>query len=157
MYSLHVLHNFVTNRRNYVTHYKFIICIIHGKMKKRIAILLTIILLISSSGFTLNKHYCNGELVNIFFLPHIGDCCDSSMPMDDDSCEDEFLGFLVDESLELVPTKNDLTTIVQWAHLAEPYELISNSGISPKPQKLALFSPPLSNIKIYLRVESFLN
>lgn len=135
----------------------FIICNLHEKMKRKISILLSFILLISSSGFTLNKHYCNGELVNIFLLPHFGKCCDSNMPMDDDSCEDEFVGFFSDGPIELIAPKIVLKHSVQWMHLPKNILLIVDHCLDLKTRKVAFVPPPVNNIKIYLRVEAFLN
>ncbi len=126
-------------------------------MKRRISILLSLMLLVASSGFTVSKHYCNGKLVNVFLLPHLGECCDSSMPMDDQSCDNEFIGFYLEEPLELITAKIVRISPILLAQVPEPLLEIVNNSINVNPRRLALTSSPVDNIKIYLRVEAFLN
>jgi hypothetical protein len=126
-------------------------------MKRKIAILLLLIMLVSTSGFTLDRHYCNGKLVNIFLLTHFGDCCDSSMPMGENSCADHAISYCTVGQVEFIPATIHIVKIVI------PLDGISTASFyrfnHAKNDNLIVLNSPYSkdNIKIYLRNESFLN
>ena len=126
-------------------------------MKKKLSILLLLIMLLPNIGLTLDKHYCNGKLVNIFILFHSSDGCDGSMPMDDDSCEDEYIGFTLESPFNRSTVNNDLVPLVHIAELHETLLPIKTKSRVEKTLAIAFTFPPVRKIKIYIQVESFLN
>jgi hypothetical protein len=128
-------------------------------MKRKISIILSLILLASTTGFGINEHYCNDKLVDIFLLPHSGKCCNSTMPVQDDSCQNVPVEFLSGGLLEFTWAKIDLKVSIQEFLLPESF-LLRLSGIEGSILKFSVktFSfPPIDKTKIYLQVESFLN
>jgi len=76
------------------------------------------------------------------------------MPMEEGSCEDEFINIQIDDPLELVTSK------ITLAHLFLVPQILlqkNSKGYIPKISNPVFASPPGRNIKIYLQVESFLN
>ncbi len=55
-------------------------------MKRFIHIIVAALLLISTTGFTISKHYCGGELVEVAIDAPTHGCSDME---DDDCCKDE--------------------------------------------------------------------
>jgi len=54
-------------------------------LKKASHIILTIILLVATTGLVLSKHYCNEELVTVSFFDISDSCCDDSSCCHDES------------------------------------------------------------------------
>ena len=126
-------------------------------MRKILSILLLFSVLVSSSGFTLTKHFCGEELEHIALGDQVKSCCDkekSDMPSD--CCHNEFDQALLDDSqldyqtLQLQPltffTVSVLTRFFQL-HFEAP---------AASPLWTAFHSPPAPGIRVYLRVQSFL-
>jgi len=126
-------------------------------MKGKISIVLLLILLISGSGITVDSHFCNGKLADVFLLPHFGDCCDSSMPMDDDSCGDEILNYWPVGQVEYTPAKIDIDKSFYWLDEAITSLLERVYYIKNDNRIILTSSYSKANIKIYLRNEVFLN
>jgi len=125
-------------------------------MKRKIPILLSLILLITSSGFTLDKHYCEGRMVNIFLLPHFGNCCDSGMAMGDNSCEDDFIVFSSERTMEIVKAKITLTRSVSLTEFLKLSLPSIDFTQYVKVKRASSYFLPFVNIEIYLQGEVFL-
>jgi hypothetical protein len=154
-----VSNNFAKIIRNFVTTLKIIKINLEERMKRKISIILSLILLVSTTGFGLSEHYCKDKLVDIFLLPHFGKCCNSTMPEQDDSCQNVPVEFLSDGPLEFTWVKINLNTSLQEFLVPESF-LLRLSGIEGSVLKFSVNkfpSPPLDKTKIYLRLESFLN
>ena len=99
-------------------------------MKKVSHIIITLFLLVSTTGITISKHYSMGELYDASFIGEADRCC--SEPCD--CCEDEFefyrlevefVGSDVQFSFNEVPSV-DLLIITVLFDLNENSELLSN-------------------------------
>jgi len=62
--------------------------------------LVTLIWLLSTIGFSMNKHYCQDILQDISFFATSG-ACDDSENMPDKDCEDETLHFVLDSNFNI--------------------------------------------------------
>jgi len=125
-------------------------------MKKLSAIVLVFLLLVSTIGVTVSKHYCGSVLIETSLMPQIADACDADMPMDADACKDDHQHFSVDSPLVLLSFSFDLTPSVEWLDLASikcNKELFDNS---PTTKILAEIFPPPPGPNIYTKVQSFL-
>ena len=59
-------------------------------------IFLSLLLLISTAGFVISKHYCGGELVSTSFFGEAKSCCDSG-----DCCHNESITFQLHEDFSV--------------------------------------------------------
>jgi hypothetical protein len=126
-------------------------------MKKLLAIALTSILMVSTIGITVHKHYCASSLVATSILPHgDDDTCDSTMPMDSHSCEDQHQQFSGDSPLVLVAVNFELAPSVTWIPAAESLlaDLYNKDNSTTKFS--AEIYPPPTEPNIYTKVQSFL-
>ncbi|MGQ8336721.1 HYC_CC_PP family protein [Sunxiuqinia sp. A32] len=57
--------------------------------KRFIHITMTLMLIVASIGFTITKHYCGDELVDLSITGNVDSCCD----MQDGCCHDESQAF----------------------------------------------------------------
>jgi len=120
------------------------------------SILLAILLLLSTSGLTIHKHYCESALVAVSLIPSIEDACDSDMPMDKDTCRDDHQEFSIESPIVLLSINFDMTPSFEWLSIVQ---IILNQDFTHLNQStnfLADISPPPSEPDIYLRVQSFL-
>jgi hypothetical protein len=112
--------------------------------------------LVSSIGVTVHKHYCASFLVDTSFIPHIEDACDDDMPMEEDSCQDRHEIYNVDSPIQLSSINFELSPSIEWI-LISFFELRINEGDQfSKPILIAELYPPPSEPNIYTRVQSFL-
>ena len=124
--------------------------------RKLSAILLILMVLVSSIGITVHKHYCASFLVEASFIPHIEDACDDDMPMEEDSCQDRHEIYNVDSPIQLLSINFELSPSIEWI-LISFFELRINEGDQfSKPILIAELYPPPSEPNIYTRVQSFL-
>jgi len=124
--------------------------------RKLSAILLILMVLVSSIGITVHKHYCASFLVDTSFIPHIEDACDDDMPMEEDSCQDRHEIYNVDSPIQLLSINFELSPSIEWI-LISFFELRINEGDQfSKPILIAELYPPPSEPNIYTRVQSFL-
>ena len=126
-------------------------------MHQVVSIFLLLSVLISSSGFTLTKHFCGEELAHVALSNEVKTCCgDEEQDMPDDCCHDEFDQALLDDSqldyqtLQLQPLT--FFTVSVLTHFLQLYSKDSEAS----PFLFAFHSPPPLGISVYLRVQSFL-
>ncbi|MEN8118635.1 MAG: hypothetical protein ABFS16_16750 [Bacteroidota bacterium] len=122
-------------------------------IKKASHIILSMLLLISTTGLAISKHYCGGELISTSLFVEGGSCCDS-----DDCCKNETEIFQLDEDFSVstslaIPesVQIDLLAIslvvfnlnIEENSIADDYILID----SPPPPKI---QTSLAKRQIYL-------
>ena len=126
-------------------------------IRKLSAILLIMMVLVSSVGITVHKHYCASFLVDTSFIPHIEDACDEDMPMDEDSCEDRHDIYNVDSPIQLLTISFELSPSAEWILISYfDHWLNDDENQFSKPILLAELYPPPSEPNIYTKVQSFL-
>jgi hypothetical protein len=81
-------------------------------LKKASHIILSLLLLVSTTGLAISKHYCCGELISTSLFVEADSCCDS-----DDCCKNETEVFQLDEDFS-VSTAIELPESVQIDLLA---------------------------------------
>lgn len=126
-----------------------------GVVRKSVQILITVIWLTGTIGFSMNKHYCDNVLQQISFYIDSGSCNDSeSMPAGD--CADQTVYFVIDSSFniekyvsEIGITDNHLTLIEDYIHTT------TLTSIYQIPFKEIDF-PLLNHPRIYTEIQSFL-
>ena len=126
-------------------------------MKKILSISLTLLLLVSTIGVTVHKHYCESTLIATSILSHgEEDACGPDMPMDADSCSDEHEHYNVDSPLVLIVMNFELNPSFTWVVFEKTllYSIISEDFSTPK--FYADVYPPPSEPNIYTKVQSFL-
>ena len=125
-------------------------------MKKLLSISFASLLLVSTIGITVHKHYCDSTLVETSILPHGDDACDADMPMDHNTCEDRHDVYSVDSPLVLVAVGLDLAPAVAWVKIFRTSVTYSTINTSINSKLYADLPPPPSEPNIYTRVQSFL-
>lgn len=67
-------------------------------LKKFSHIILSMLLLLSTTGVAISKHYCSGNLVSVAFFSTAQACCD-----DDNCCQSESQFFQLDDDFSITP------------------------------------------------------
>ena len=126
-------------------------------MRRIVSVFLLLSVLLSSTGFTLAKHFCGESLAHISLNDEAKTCCDDEeKDMPSDCCHDEFEQLLLDDSqldhqtLQLQPLT--FFTLSVFTHFLS---FSPEATLSASPW-IAFHSPPLPSIDVYLRVQSFL-
>ena len=126
-------------------------------MRRIVSVLLLFFVLVSSTGFTLAKHFCGESLAHISLIDEAKTCCgDEEKEMPSDCCHDEFEQLVLDDSqlnhqtLQLQPLTFFALSVC--AHFLS----FSPEATLPASPWTAFHSPPLPSTDVYLRVESFL-
>ena len=125
-------------------------------MRKLLSIPLALLLLMSTIGVNIHKHYCESTLVATSFIASIEDACDSDMPMDEDTCKDDHQHYGVDDPLVLLSLDLDLTPSVEWIKNLQLLAIQDYSGNLFTSKFLADISPPPPEPDIYSSVQAFL-
>ncbi|MEN8248132.1 MAG: hypothetical protein ABFS32_04315 [Bacteroidota bacterium] len=125
-------------------------------MRRLSALFLTALLLVSTVGVTVSRHYCGSILIDTSFIPHIEDACDPDMPMDPEDCSDDLQSYSVDSPKMQLDKNVDIKPAYRWIEIEETLfvELLPNQIITYK--YYAGISPPPSEPNIYISVQSFL-
>lgn len=125
-------------------------------MRRVLSIFLLFSVLISSTGFTLAKHFCGESLAYVSLSDEAQTCCGDEEEMPGDCCHDEFDQLLLDDSqldhqtLQLQPLT--FFTLSIFTHFLS----FSPEATVPTSPWTTFHSPPLPDIDVYLRVQSFL-
>jgi hypothetical protein len=126
-------------------------------MKKIGHILISALLLFSTVGISVNKHYCGEILESIAINVNPEHCCGSE-DMPSGCCHNESEQYLLDDESQLqrYNFNFDLTSVNLITHY---YELLMGHYSDEFENKNFLFafkSPPSDESDIYIRVQSFL-
>lgn len=118
-------------------------------IKKAGHIILSMMLLISTAGLAISKHYCGGELISTSLYAEADACCDS-----DDCCKNETEVFQLDEDFS-VSTALEIPESIQIDLLAvslvvfnltlEENSIIEDYALTDSP-------PPPPNIQTSLAI-----
>ena len=125
-------------------------------MRQAVSVLLLLSVLVSSTGFTLAKHFCGGELAHISLSDEVKACCDGEDEMPSDCCHDELAQLVLDDSqldhqtFQLQPLT--FFTLSVLTHFLS----VSPEATLPTSPWTVFHSPPLPTTDVYLRVQSFL-
>lgn len=125
-------------------------------MSKLINISLAILLLISTIGVTVDKHYCEGHYVGTWFYA-ADDACGMGMPAENDCCNDDINIYSVENEFQFV--SSIASPSLQFvAYVTLPNEadqrIIEDQFRNPHDWQSGL--PPPISPKIYIKVQSFL-
>ena len=127
-------------------------------MRKILSIFLLFSVLVSSSGFTLTKHFCGEDLEHIAVGNEVKTCCgdEENQDMPGDCCHNEFDQALLDDSrLDYQTLQLQPLTFFTVSVLTCFFQLHSEAPTA-SPLWTAFHSPPAPGISVYLRVQSFL-
>ena len=109
-------------------------------------IILSILLLLSTTGLAISKHFCGGELISTSLFVEVDSCCDT-----DDCCKNETDFFQLDEDFS-VSSSLESPESVQIDLLAV-FQATFNSDVEQNSfigEFNATVSPPPPNIKTSL-------
>ena len=122
-------------------------------MKKTISIGLLFVVLLSTIGVNVNKHYCHGTLMTTSVYHHDNSCGD--MPMPEDCCKDETVVFEIEDEFNFTFIAFDVRPELS-GEIEMP--LIIEESIDKGSSLFFLDkeSPPYEAPPIYLLDESFL-
>ncbi len=98
-------------------------------MKKAISILLGIVFLFSSSGFSINTHYCNGKIrsINIAFSDNHKSCC-GKKKMAKDCCKNKTEIVKINDNY--IPEQIIVTPLTDFAYFALAFTQTFNLSIT---------------------------
>ncbi len=117
---------------------------------------MAILLLISTVGITVDKHYCGGHYVGTWFYA-VDDACGMNMPANDDCCHDDITVYSVENEFQFVsntiPPTLQLLAYVYFP-IKKQQKVIEDLFISSSDWQPVL--SPLISPKIYIKVQSFL-
>lgn len=125
-------------------------------MRKLLSISLALVLLMSTIGVTVHKHYCMSNLVATSLIPSVEDACDTDMPMDEDTCRDDHDFYGVDSPLVILSLTFDLAPSVEWIENLQIVIIEEYSDNLLTSKFLADISPPPTEPDIYSRDQAFL-
>jgi len=125
-------------------------------MRKYISIILLFSIGVSSSGFTLAKHYCGDDLAEVQLNQVVKSCCSEPSEMPDDCCHNELDQALLDSysldvNIQIIPVFFLLADYLLATDLFLHPITADNSDFLT-----AYHSPPVPNPDVYLWVQSFL-
>ncbi|MDF9795624.1 hypothetical protein OKW21_000887 [Catalinimonas alkaloidigena] len=125
-------------------------------IRKLIHIILSMILLLSTTGVAISKHYCGGELSAVEVGHEKMSCCDEPDDMPEDCCHDEQLTFLVEQDFQLSAFQFDCFALAVTALL--PYLDLSALFDEQKANvtEFKLYLSPLIAQDIPVLLQSFL-
>ncbi|MGK7396355.1 MAG: HYC_CC_PP family protein [Candidatus Cyclobacteriaceae bacterium M3_2C_046] len=124
-------------------------------IKKALHIILSILLLVSVSGFALNQHYCGDKLMETSIAKMDGHCCESE-GMPEDCCRDEAVQ--ITEGQDFVSHSFEWAAAPYFAAVVIPYLIYAPDlgDLNTKTPQFNHSSPPVKQ-DIYILVQSFLN
>jgi hypothetical protein len=115
-------------------------------------IAILVIMMVSTMGFTITKHYCSGDLIDLSIAGEVENCCD----MEGDCCHNEQQTYQLEEdyTTPVIFTQVDYIAFVIFEipeFLIELQEttntiIASNHGESPPPRDVLHF---LADIQTY--------
>ena len=120
-------------------------------LRKSIHIVISLLLLTSTMGFTLSAHYCGDNLKSVSVLADPGSCCD----IPDGCCHDETETFRIDEDFASAGIHFDPK--ISLLHVLDYYIPVTEN-LSVKYLQLTFIEEPpppttqqvLSNLQVYI-------
>lgn len=125
-------------------------------IRQFVHITLSMILLLSTTGVAISKHYCGGELSKVEVGHEKIHCCDQPDDMPDDCCHDEQLTFLLEQDFQLSAFQFDCHLLAVTAFL--PYLDLSALFVEQEAYETEFkpyLSPPIAQ-DIPVLLQSFL-
>jgi hypothetical protein len=125
-------------------------------MKRFLSISLAMMYLLLTAGFTINIHYCLGEIQSVTPFVKADSCCCGTDEMPVDCCGDEQMIFQFSPDDQLI--KSDYS--IFKAPLLEPIEIASVRCIENEDHQKVILkfckSPPPDKIPIWLKNSNFI-
>lgn len=126
-------------------------------MRKLLSISLVSLLLLSSIGVTIHKHYCGSELMATTIFFHDDGACNDEMPMKDGSCQDKHIHYSVDSPMDSFEAVSSIVVPFEWS---VGYAVTIDVSIVSQKLTYSKFSirnsPPIPEPNIYTRDQAFL-
>jgi len=143
---------------NFINVYVFKLIILAAYILKKIfSISLAALLMVSTIGITVHKHYCENILVATSILSHGGeDACDTDMPMEEGACSDEHQHYDVDSPIVSLVLNFEIAPYFNWVAVSFFTVNTIQSEKLHTPKLYADVNPPPSEPNIYTKVQSFL-
>jgi hypothetical protein len=120
-------------------------------MKRIVAISFSIVYLLLTAGFTINIHYCLGEIESVSIIPVADNCCCGETGMDMGCCGNETMIFQFSPDDQMVQSNST----VFKAPLLEIIEIASIRSIDREDHERITLkicnSPPPEEIPIWLK------
>jgi len=125
-------------------------------LKKLFTISFAVLLLVSTIGITVHKHYCENVLIATSILPHGDKDACGDMPMEDGACSDEHEQFDIDSPIVITASSIEMTPLFEWVAASFFTIITTQTELNFTPKFYADASPPPSEPNIYTKVQSFL-
>ena len=130
-------------------------------MRKFLSILLLSIYMIASIGFTINAHYCEGNLASLGLFENVSCCCDEAESgKADDCCKDEIKTIKIsDDQIKGEQKVKHFLTVDNSNKLLHVFSLQADVNIvcdKDQSSKIKVSTYHLNAIPIYKRNHSFL-
>ena len=126
-------------------------------MKNVTSILLSFIFLISTTGFSINKHFCGGHMVAVqFFSTEEPESCCDGMDMPAGCCHNESEYYQLDETFNLAKVSFETAPNFVFTFIVR---IILNdlfTSTDTYKAKYLCYKPPLIELDIPVLVQSFL-
>lgn len=125
-----------------------------SEMRRLSHIFLSLILVVSTMGMTISKHYCGDMLLKTAINKQVETCSDK-MEMPEGCCHEETQNFVLEDEYQLQNFQLKLVDL-PLLYAITFYELVLNNAELDTPEYTQFNSLALTGPPIYLRVESLL-
>lgn len=125
-------------------------------MKQLLHIALSLMILMSTIGMSVSKHFCGEYLMQKSVIVQVEPCCDSEQ-MPEDCCHDELDNFSIEDDYQITKTayNQELIPINSFIN-TNLLQLSSPDDKSVFTSVLVESPPPIPDEDIYIQVQSFL-
>jgi len=124
-------------------------------MKRFLVISFAIFYLLLTAGFTVNIHYCLGEIESITPFVQVDNCCCGTAEMPMDCCGDEQMIFQFSPDDQLIKSEQSIFK----TPLFEIIEIASVRSVENEDHQKLIYKickpPPPDNIPIWLKYSNF--
>ena len=125
-------------------------------MKRLSAILIGSMYLLLTTGFTVNIHYCMGQVESVSFIPFADSCCCDTGNMQNGCCGNDLISLQYSPNEQLLANytpefKADLFEIIDFAW-------VESLEISNQQDKVSYYNkpPPSAQIPLWLKHSTFI-
>ncbi|MEQ6120261.1 hypothetical protein [Reichenbachiella sp. MALMAid0571] len=126
-----------------------------ASVKSILNISLSLILLMSTIGITISKHYCGDLLITKSVILKANPCCDSGQ-MPEGCCHDKSDSFSIEDDFQLTQITYNQDLTVGLLTFNDFFHLKFDQNIIEPDSSLAESPPPIPETPIYIQVQSFL-